>query len=501
MRLGTEWSDPGLQRMLFQEISKTVKHPNASAGDWGTGMRRAAWLAALSVAWGYAVLQWGGVVVLDRKIFLLGLGVAGLGWWLANRGSAAAVPGAAGWCWWLLPGYAALQLVPLPRAVLGLVSPARAEVSKALEGLGAGERWAPLSVAPGTGMNHFLLFAGCAVVFYLTYQMAMESRKWRWAAMLPPVLVAALEGVLGLAQTMGGRDATGTYVNHDHYAGLLEMALPFAAAYPVARWRAVDTRREFPMRLAAAMCAGWGAAAAILMGVLASLSRTGVVAALFGVLAMGIVAWWGTGWRSAGGVAVLAAGLAGCFVFLPSDALIARFAASAQDMTAEGRTELWVESLALVRTFPVFGCGLGGYEQAFLRHKVSVPMVRDDYAHNDYLQYLIELGAAGFAIGAVLMGSIAARAWRASAGSSDPGNRWLAIACIGALAAIGLHSFADFNLYIPANALLLAWISGVALATGAEAGGVADWRRVGLGKTIDVKPEKSGRRLFGRFGR
>jgi hypothetical protein len=62
---------------------------------------------------------------------------------------------------------------------------------------------------------------------------------------------------------------------------------------------------------------------------------------------------------------------------------------------------------------------------------------------------------------------------------SDPGNRWLAIACIGSFAAIGLHSFVDFNLYIPANALLLAWISGVALATGKEAEGVADWRRVG----------------------
>jgi O-antigen ligase len=464
-------------------------------------MKRAAWLAAMSVVWGYAVLQWGGVVVLDRKILLLGLGVAGLGWWLANRGSVAAVPGAAGWCWWLLPAYAALQLVPLPRAVLGLVSPARAEVSKALDGLGAGERAAPLSLAPGTGMNQFLLFAGCAAVFYVTYQIAVESRKWRWAVMLPPVLVAVLEGVLGLVQAMGGREAAGTYVNRDHYAGLMEMALPFAVAYPVARWKATDTRREFPVRLAVVMCVGWGAAAVILMGVLASLSRTGVVASLFAVLVMGIVASWGSGWRSAGGVAVLAAALAGCFVFLPSDALIARFAASAQDMTAEGRTELWRESLALVRTFPVFGCGLGGYEQAFLRHKVSVPMVRDDYAHNDYLQYLIELGAAGFAIGVVLMGSIAARAWRASAGSGDPRDRWLGIGCIGAFAAIGLHSFVDFNLYIPANALLLAWISGVALATGTEATGVADWRRVGLGKTIDVKPEKARRRMFGRFGR
>ena len=32
----------------------------------------------------------------------------------------------------------------------------------------------------------------------------------------------------------------------------------------------------------------------------------------------------------------------------------------------------------------------------------------------------------------------------------------------GAFAAIGAHSFVDFNLYTPANAMLLAWISGIA---------------------------------------
>jgi NADH-quinone oxidoreductase subunit N len=33
---------------------------------------------------------------------------------------------------------------------------------------------------------------------------------------------------------------------------------------------------------------------------------------------------------------------------------------------------------------------------------------------------------------------------------------------LGAFAAIGMHSFVDFNLYTPANAMLLAWISGIA---------------------------------------
>jgi hypothetical protein len=40
----------------------------------------------------------------------------------------------------------------------------------------------------------------------------------------------------------------------------------------------------------------------------------------------------------------------------------------------------------------------------------------------------------------------------------------LAIACAGSFTAILLHSFVDFNLYVPANSLLFAWIAGIGSA-------------------------------------
>ena len=55
-----------------------------------------------------------------------------------------------------------------------------------------------------------------------------------------------------------------------------------------------------------------------------------------------------------------------------------------------------------------------------------------------------------------LNGDLFVKSYRA-----DPGARYLAVAGAGALAAILLHSLADFNLYIPANAMLLAWIAGM----------------------------------------
>jgi len=123
--------------------------------------------------------------------------------------------------------------------------------------------------------------------------------------------------------------------------------------------------------------------------------------------------------------------------------------------------ELWGETLPLIATYPVFGCGLGGFETAFREFKISEPLFRDDYAHNDYLQYLAELGTVGFLLAALLIVTLF-RAAAHAASRPEPETCWLGLATTGAMTAILLHSLADFNLYIPANAMSLAWITGIA---------------------------------------
>ena len=215
----------------------------------------------------------------------------------------------------------------------------------------------------------------------------------------------------------------------------------------------------------------WALAVLIFAGIILSFSRMGFIATLFSLFVMGTLVLgttqlsWVTGsrrrrWVAVGMVAALV--LAG-FVFLPPDRLIQRFAGfvSTDELTSEGRTDLWAETIPLIRAYPFFGCGLGGYETAFSRFKISGVLVTDDFAHNDYLQLLAELGLVGFVIGAALAFSVVRMGLRGAVKSSDPEARYFAVACVGALSAIGLHSLADFNLYIPANAMLLAWIAGV----------------------------------------
>ena len=98
------------------------------------------------------------------------------------------------------------------------------------------------------------------------------------------------------------------------------------------------------------------------------------------------------------------------------------------------------------------------------------PSVQNDPVrpHNDYLELLAEYGVVGAVAFLLFLGAHLRWGWRAfrhiSLGSGGLGGSNAAAWNIGALAALAcllVHSVVDFNLHIPANALLMALVFGV----------------------------------------
>ena len=465
-------------------------HPKPAPPGHSVRLLDISTLSTIGMVLGYAVFEWGGVLRTDQYHYLLVLGLLAVALGLARpRDHWAPLPGrVVRWSLALLPAYILMQVVPLPVALVRVLSPARAESLAALDRVGAHVHFASLSVSPSATFPSFLLVCGYVIIFLLVRELTWRFDDRRWLAIWPIVAIGALEAGLGLCQNFGGgvdQVRWGTYVNHNHYAGFLEMALPFAVAYPVALLRRTRSPGHSQMAPALAACGVWTLAGLMFAGIVHSFSRMGFIAALSSLCVMGTLAlgtrqlsWMARSRKrqiiTVSLVAVLA--LAG-FVFLQPDKLIARFALLAStDTTAGGRTQLWVETIPLIKAYPAFGCGLGGYETAFWKFRATGPLLTDDFAHNDYLQLLAALGLVGFAIGAALAFSVVRSAARGAVGSRDPVARYLAVACAGALAAILLHSLVDFNLYIPANAMLLAWIAGIAAGLRNCRSSAADWR-------------------------
>ena len=378
-------------------------------------------------------------------ILVLLLGVLGIFSSLRSRRRGA-------WLLVLLPCYVALQIVPLPLALIRVLSPTRAELADSLAIVMTVPRHVTLSVVPSVTFRHLLLVTAYVLVFNVAADALSRLRDRPWLAMVPIIVASLIEAAVGLSQSFTGPSgsfAHGTYPIKNHFAGLLEMALPFAIMWPIAA-----ALRSGGLPLA---CFGAVVAITLLLGIALSFSRMGIVATVVACMTMGslaVAASLPIRKRVLGVAAVCAAGLAGFFLFPPLE-LIQRFSTG-----DEGRVVVWRDTLRLISAFPVFGCGLGGYESAFTRYKASLPMFDQDYAHNDYLQGLAELGIVGFAI-VVLLVTAALKPAIRSIRTRE--TMYLGLACVGAITAIAVHSAADFNLYVPVNAAVFAWILGISV--------------------------------------
>jgi O-antigen ligase len=346
-----------------------------------------------------------------------------------------------------------------------------------------------------------LAFAAGIAGFFVALEIS-RRRAARKRLALSLIALALFESLYGLAEYPGGwqyiwtyhriyyvGSATGTYVNHNHFAGLLEMILPLCLALALYHWRRAShhsrqrSYRDFLDRLGHPEILKslllLLVAILLFVAIVFSLSRMGLVSALFSLAVLAALASVGrrfgrVNWKLL--AACLAIGAA-ITVWIGAGPVVDHFARLSHDEplaaeTSEGRMAEWKSVAKLIRRHPWTGVGLGCFEFAFTRFQSTQLTLIADHAHNDYLELAAELGIPAAAVLFALIFFVVLQAARATlrAQSSrtrsnfSPSNldRALAIGAVAAASALLVHSTADFNLYIPANALVLAVLLGMA---------------------------------------
>ena len=341
----------------------------------------------------------------------------------------------------LIPLYLAFQLIPLPVSLLASLSPRAAELATWL-----GLPSAPLSIAPNASLAFTFRILTAMVLFFLIREIAWDRR---WIAILPVIVVALLEAILGLLQASSSVLVVGTYVNRNHYAFLMAMALPFAIMAGVALMRDSTTQR-------ATIASALFATAAVLLGAtIFSLSRGGFLSVLVSLFLLAVLNLQKR--LRTVGFMLLVVAFVGLFVFLPVTELVLRFAEfsdeASSDMNNGARHLVWKDSMPVIRDFPLFGTGLGGYETAVRRGQQTALQHNIAYAHNEYIQFLAELGIVGISLFLIPIAWIFTVLIR---NIEDP----MAKAGVASVTAMLLHCIVDFNLQVPANLLAVAWVAG-----------------------------------------
>jgi O-antigen ligase len=239
----------------------------------------------------------------------------------------------------------------------------------------------------------------------------------------------------------------GPYVNHNHYAGLMEMLAPIPLVLSLTRFASPKSRN-----LAAA-------AAAVMVGtVFLSGSRGGMVAIVTELLILAIfLVKRKTGWRTAIGLAVFLAIVVSLLVWIGGTELsqrIASVSASHSELPNDIRVRINRDGFRMFLQRPLFGWGLGTFPTVYPQFRTFYTNLFVNEAHNDYLQLLVEMGLFGLATMVWFVSIVYERAIRKIGNWSSEISGAVALACLMGLSGILVHSAVDFNLQIPANAAL-----------------------------------------------
>jgi O-antigen ligase len=324
----------------------------------------------------------------------------------------------------------------------------------------------------------------CAFYVALFVARDRKSRSMLLAGLLG---LGLFEALYGLVQYASGwqqiftykkvfyvAQATGTYVNPNHFAGLLEMILPLSLAGTLYRLERVwqspgisqSTRRFAGAEGIARLAFSFFSTVLLYAAILFSRSRAGIFCASAAAIFTGVL-WICSSRRPSRATLAVVCLLAGACLFglwIGLGPVVERYETLLADYPS--RLAVWKDSLALIRAHPLTGYGPGSFVNAFTQVQSTVLNRVVDHAHNDYLELAAEWGIPGAVLLMGLVFWLLARTTRACFLPAQSGLRFVALGCCGSILALLLHSAVDFNLQIPANALVLAAILGLSYSIG-----------------------------------
>jgi O-antigen ligase len=306
-----------------------------------------------------------------------------------------------------------------------------------------------------------------AIILFLATQAFRESDEWRsfiWFIMVFGFLVAVF-GILQQVTFNGklywfremrfGGIPFGPYVNRNHFAGFIELVLPVSLV-PLVLGK-VRKERWYLVGIFALLPIGALFLAASRGGVLSFGVELGVL------LLMMLL-------RRTRGEHVLAGGLVLFLAFLFVSWLgvkqvLDRFSSlQSLEVTTGKRASMRQDTWHIFLAHPLAGTGLGTLQTVFPAYETNYDGKIVNHAHNDYLEGLAETGVLGGLCCAAFLGTLFFVSLRQLLQIDKPFAAALHLSGLVGCSGLLVHSLVDFNLHIPANAILFVLMAH--LATG-----------------------------------
>ncbi len=386
----------------------------------------------------------------------------------------------------LFLAYILFQLVPLPPFVVEFLSPGAFLIQEKAYTLTDTHSWMTLSVNHKAGLSEFFRYGTYVMVYLLTVQLLKEKDTLQ--AMV--LVIAVFGGLLAFSSILQfyltkdmalwfryspeNSIVMGPYVNHNHYAGLMEMIFPIVLAL-FFFYRPRIGKTSFFRGIAEILSQEkanihiliGSSALLILVSIFVSLSRGAMISTalslvlFFFLLLKRKISQGNT--TLVIGIVVLATLAIGWFGW---DQILDRFAKlkNAQGVVYETRLDFWKDSSNIIQNFKLTGSGLGTFAHIYPPYKSLIDDRTLAHAHNDYIELLVEGGVISFALIAAFLITWFRKTYKAFLGRRDAFSIYLYMGSLTAMTAILIHSVTDFNLHIGANGLWFFFVAGLGVS-------------------------------------
>ena len=262
----------------------------------------------------------------------------------------------------------------------------------------------------------------------------------------------------------------GPFINRHHFAGYMEMAL----ALPLGLLASGSVAKE--KRIIYLFAAALMAVALVMTNSRGGLISLGAEILFLTVIGFGVR-------RSRHGAKSLKRGIksvalrAGLAMALVVTLLIGVVALGGEDALSRlvgtvnsedpttGRLHFWDVTVDIIKNHPIIGTGLGAFGVVYTGYDSRNGLYRLEQAHNDYLQVLSDGGIIGALLGLFFVINLF-RIGFIRRESRDEFRRGVATGALAGCFAVLVHSFFDFTLHTPANALLFLVLAALGTMNG-----------------------------------
>jgi len=371
---------------------------------------------------------------------------------------------------------ALLYLIPLPDFLWEKIPGREAyiDVSHFVEErLPTVSQFKSLSIIPQLTENSVTMLLPMIAVFVATLSLHSKQLK---KLLLFVFVMAGFQAVLGLSQYFMGtgipflgvenvaKNATGTYVNRDHYAGLLELILPLSLGMMMQSINSPSHSSRFQLG------ANGGSkkfsllfilSFLILLAVFYSRSRMGIVLTTFTVFITFFVFSRKKSKRMSLLLGILFIFLLIAIMSLQSIVDIA-FRFFMKDLSEENRFEIYAVTLEGIKALAPFGSGPGTFANIFKAFQPHDMQFFINSAHNDYLELIFETGIFGIII-IVFFFILFVRHWIKLNQISSWAHQFRytqTAAGLGMLILL-IHALVDFNFHVDANMIYFSFFAGL----------------------------------------